>query len=73
MMAAPHPVIAEFTSPDQNLSRSLSAVDILRFQISSATAPVELLQRSKLVEHLRARWFTHCAHCRHWQKAIQYP
>jgi hypothetical protein len=67
------PFSAEFLCPDACLSRSLSSVSILRFQVRSAPAPVGLRYRYKAAVFLRACWFTRSARRYDRKKTIQSP
>ena len=67
------PFFAELPGPDAGLSRSLSSVVILRFQVCSTTSSVKLMLSLKAVVFLRAFWFRRSARHDHRKKTIQSP
>jgi len=73
MTVWPTPFFAELPGPDVGLSRSLSLVLTLRFQVCSATSSVKLCYPWKAVVFLRARWFRPSARHDHRKKTIQSP
>ena len=64
---------AELPGPDAGLSRSLSAVVILRFPVCSPSSPVKHCHRWKAVVFLRAGCFSRSKRHDHRKKTIQSP
>jgi hypothetical protein len=67
------PLFAELLGPDAGLSRSLSSVLTLRFQVRSATSSVKLCYRWKAAVFLRAFCFRRSPRHDHRKKTIQSP
>ena len=73
MIGATRSVFAACTDSTQSLSKSLSPVDRIPAESSSATHRRRLFSHWKPPFHLSTRQFSRCIRHRKQQKAIQYP
>jgi len=73
MIRATYPVLALFTGSVQSLTRSLSPVDWVPAESSSATRRLRLFSLWKPLPQLPTCQFPRCIRHGEPQKAIQYP